>query len=164
MIQDIFRALPHQYDEGAYAYVFFSPPGRATKIFKRRQPSESGHVREVFESEVSAYEIASSVPALQRLTPAYYGKVAVRDVLDGQGRSIANLLFLDYAYQMDFVSGPFHKIGCMLPACYETLEGSFRTHGIFHTKDASVVLDETSNVLCVIDFAVREYELFHDDP
>jgi hypothetical protein len=150
------KKWPH-YAEGAYGAVFFSADGRATKVFKRRNDDTQSHTRNVFESEVAAYKIAVENNDLVKLVPKFYGCVSVTQILDSTGQDISNEYELDYAYQMERVNGDFQKHGC-----YSTPVGElFYSVGIKHLSDTSLIYDDHENIICVIDFALKEHILEH---
>ena len=153
---------PGNFKFGAYAVVFFQPQGRATKVFKRRFDCKETHVRNVFQSEVHAYELACKVPELSSIIPEYFRIVNLAYILDPQGRSIIGEFLPDCAYQMSFAQGTFIKSGML--SSYQNLSNLFRRHGINHLIDASVVLDDCGKVRSVIGFAVKEHELVYDEP
>lgn len=146
---------------GYHGVVFFHG-GRATKVFQRRDgvPSE-----QVFLSELRAFEIVSTVPELQAVTPRFYGKVDVADVLDRAGHSILGHFCMPVlAYQMEFVQGHFRKVGELVGGEFDAHRALFLKHGIAYTRDCSVTLDDAGAPECVIDFAIEEFELEHAPP
>ena len=64
---------------------------------------------------------------------------------------------------MQYVSGVFIKIGSLLPSIDTSFIQTFHDAGIQHTSDASVLVSTANVVKYVIDFAVQEYELEHQD-
>lgn len=147
------------YKEGAYAVVFFSEDGCATKVFKRRCNVSHSHVTNVFESEVKAYEVAAAHSKLVSLIPSFYGKVQVEKIVDANGADISAGYYLDRAYQMQRVSGEFVKLGSLHFNDSREIRELFIDVGIRHISDASVVLGVNEKIECVIDFALQEYEL-----
>lgn len=148
------------FDQGAYAYVFFSD-GVATKIFKRRHDLAENFVRMVFQSEVDAYQRVQIFPELQKITPKFYGPIRIENILDNVlGCPSATSLLADCAYQMEYIPAHFGKLGHH-PRCSEITE-YFATAGINYLIDASVAdlsLTEEGKPeeIRVIDFSEHEY-------
>lgn len=141
--------------------MFFTPDGLATKIFIRRKDASEEHIKKVFESEVNAYNIDRKHEELQKLIPYFYGQVNCSKITDHNGTDISKQFHLNYAYQMEKVEGNFVKIGgCKTEQAKRTIN-LFQSAGIFHTSDISVVADNDDNIVCIIDFALEEFELEH---
>ena len=68
------------------------------------------------------------------------------------------MFYSDLGYEAAFVPGQFVKIGTVTGNEQDRIRALFRSEGIYHTIDASVVL-EGGNITRIIDFAVREIEL-----
>jgi len=145
--------------EGAYAVVFFSEDGRATKVFKRSSEISGSHITSVFESEVMAYKVATAIPSLARLIPPFYGEVRVERIIDASGADITADFYVDRAYQMQRIMGAFVKLGSLPSNNSVEIRKLFFEHGIRHMSDASVTLDAGKEIECIIDFAIQEYEL-----
>jgi len=144
--------------EGYFGHVYFFPEGRATKIFKRQKDEDDEYVHKVFSSEVEAYKIVSEVEELRIITPTFFDKVDVSKVIDCNGNDISWKYLLECAYQMEYIDGEFIKVGYYLSRelrkQYEYIRELFCSHGIFYTKDASVLIDpESQKIKYVIDFS-----------
>lgn len=156
----VFEMKWPQFKEGAYGVVFFSSDGRATKIFRLRSDAPEGHVESVFQSEVCAYKLASAHTDLCNLIPTFFGCVSVQKVTDATGVDISNRFYLHRAYQMQRIEGEFVKLGTLKSDVQQPIIDNFRSAGIVHTCDASVIIKEDV-VSSIIDFATREFELEH---
>jgi hypothetical protein len=148
-----------QFKEGAYAIVFFSDD-RATKVFRKRCDAPESHVESVFLSEVCAYELAYASAELRSLIPTFYGRVTVQKVTDEFGVDISNQFYLHRAYQMQRIEGEFVKLGTLTANVQRPISDSFRSAGISHTCDASVIVKDGA-VSSIIDFATQEFVLEH---
>lgn len=148
--------------EGAYGVIFADRgAGRIRKIYRRR-PEES-HTRAVFESEAGAYERASAITALSLLVPGGFQRCPPQRVIDGAGDDISQEFFSDLAFEADFIDAPFVKGGSLVSDDLQRVRELFRAAGINHTSDISVALTCNGRVSKVIDFAIEEYELSHED-
>jgi hypothetical protein len=143
-------------DDGHYACVFFSPAGRATKVFRRRSSLTEEESTFAFRNEVEGYVLAQSDERVRALVPPFHGVVSVERVLDEAGRDISSQFILSCAFQMDRMVGTFTKMG--LPDVESNLFQSIGIHGV---DDTSVVMDASGKIICVIDFAVARNEVWH---
>lgn len=134
--------------------------GRATKVFKRRPNIPDEHTQAVYSSEIEAYKIASENASLQSLIPRFFGPISISQIVDSFGADITGQFFVDLAYQMSRVNGIFVKLATLPSEQRRAIDQLFNSFGILYTSDASVIV-ESSQVVCVIDFAVNEHELFH---
>jgi hypothetical protein len=89
--------------EGHYSLVFLTAT-RAVKVFKRR-PGQDDHIRQVFASEVSAYEIARFHDNLKALVKHFVGPVAGCRIQDLSGNDISNEFLPACAYEMERLYG-----------------------------------------------------------
>lgn len=153
---NILRKIYRKFDEGAYSVVFFDEHGYAIKVFRKRKDATREHVQNVFESEVEAYQIATTNNELKAFVPEFFGIVSYDGVLDEIGDNISDEFYLDLSYKMGKVEGLFEKTGLR----DNNLQKAFHDAGIHHTKDASV-LYQGGEVKCILDFAVQEFELYH---
>lgn len=154
--------VPGAFNEGAYGTVYFDVEnGIATKIFLAKYKFDHSHA--VFQSEVGAYELAMANPSVSRLVPKFYGRVEIGSVKDHGGNDISEKYFLPLAYQMELLPGPFYKMSSPLVRNGNQIQSIFIAAGIYHIIDASASIDESGQVLKVIDFALQEHELWHDD-
>ena len=158
-VQSFVKIWPH-FKEGAYAVVFFGADDKATKVFRQRYDAPREHVEKVFCSEFKAYQIAQSNPKLQPLIPAFFGRAQVCCVTDSQGKDISSEFYLDLAYQMEKIEGEFVKLGSLPSETTGAIQQLFRSAGVRHICDASVV-EQCGSIKKVIDFAVDEHELEH---
>lgn len=140
--------------------VFFSSDDRATKVFLRRHDAPEEHMESVFQSEVSAYKLVSDCENLRNLIPIFYGCVSVQKITNATGADISNRFYLHRAYQMQRVNGDFVKLGTLAFEVQKPLMESFRSLGVHHTRDASVIV-ENNIVSSIIDFATQEFVLEH---
>lgn len=155
-----FIKIPPCYGEGVYSVVFFSCDGKATKIFRKRLDAPRKHVEKVFNSEVTAYKIAQNNKNLRSLIPEFFGCVAVQCVKDHQGNDISSQSYLDLAYRMEKIEGDFVKLGSLPSKMTKSVCQLFKSAGIHHVCDASVV-NRSGNIEKVIDFATKEHVLEH---
>jgi len=147
--------------EGAYSFVFFPTSSTAIKVFKCRTDASREHIENVFNSEIEAYGIATSNPELKNLVPNFYDKVKCEKIEDESGNDISINFHLDLAYKMEKIEGIFKKIGPLPSKLKDPLITLFKSAGIKHVIDSSVILNNKNQITCVIDFAVKEYELYH---
>lgn len=112
----------------------------------------------VFQSEVDAYEIAMKNEELSKLVPHFYGPVLIGR-LEGAREEVAH----DKAYSMEFIEGDFRKIGTVNSSEKMRIVKLFRKHGINHVIDSSVIMNEENQIIKVVDFATKEFELLHED-
>lgn len=140
--------------------VFFSSGSKATKVFRQRDDASREHVEKVFASEIRAYEIAQNDQSLRSLIPEFFGHVAVQSVKDAKGNDISSQFHLDLAYEMEKIEGDFVKIGSLPSEMTQTVRLMFRSAGVRHICDASV-LEQCGNIQKVIDFATEEHVLEH---
>jgi hypothetical protein len=151
------RKLEGEYREGQYGVVFFEPQNFAVKVFKKNADASREHIEAVFKSEIDAYKLAMANEKLKQYVPDFFGVFTCSKVLDSSGLDISEDFHLDLSYKMKRMDGNFEK------GFNDTfIEGLFSSVGIHYTKDASVLYKD-GKVKCVIDFAVMEHELFHND-
>jgi hypothetical protein len=146
---------------GAYGTIFFHNGTKAVKVFRKTEHSRE-HIENVFQSEVEAYEIAQSVPAIRELTPIFYGVVTVDLIKTAAGTDISSQFHLDLAYEMEKIDGIFcdeHIAGANAARPIQLL---FNSHGIMHTSDMAYLV-ENSVIKKVVDFATEYHELYHQD-
>ncbi|NMQ18018.1 hypothetical protein E4P82_01675 [Candidatus Competibacter phosphatis] len=148
------------FKEGAYGVVFFTSDGRATKVFRRRTDASEEHVESVFQSEVCAYKLATSDANLRCLIPEFFGCVSVERITNAAGCDVSSQFFLHRAYQMQRIEGDFVKLGTLLESIRQPVIDNFRSAGIRHTCDVSVIV-KNGAVTSVIDFATQKFVLEH---
>lgn len=153
----VFEKKYPNFKEGAYGTVFFTSDDRATKVFKRRNDAPPSHTNDVYESEVKAYELATSNTEIIKFIPQFYGHVLVTKIVNDTDQDISNEYELSLAYQMQKIDGDFIKKSCLSTEIGKL----FLKIGISHLSDTSVILDSTGNICWVIDFAVQEHILEH---
>ncbi|MEH6503790.1 MAG: hypothetical protein V7682_07830 [Cycloclasticus sp.] len=146
-----------KYNYGAYAWVIFDKESNlAVKVFKKRNSTE--HARNVFKSEVKAYEIAMRQDEIRSLVPLFHGEVHI-DKLENATETFHR----DMAYAMSIEQDMFVKIGVIDSFERTRITELFRKFGINYTKDASVLLNDENEVVKIIDFATEEFELWHQE-
>ena len=155
---------------GVFSTVFRHPEnGRVYKLFKERDENDQlGDLgdqepilrRAAFNSEVSAYEIAMSIPSIRPLVPTFYGQVVVDKVLAVDGSDISDRYLLDCCYVIDFVEGPapakFTREIAAQHAHLQTLTATFEAHGINHWHDGAVFHAANPANTKVADFALKD--------
>ena len=145
---------------GAYGVVFFTSDGDAVKLFLRRNDASEEHVENVYQSEVSAYELAMAHPILKFLVPHFYGSLSVNRVMTVEGNDISHRFYLSKAYRMKKVEGEFKKLSELPSEISEKTMTDFKLAGIHHICDASATMNNQA-LGTVIDFATREFILEH---
>lgn len=149
-------------DEGAYGVIFVSrDAGRIRKVYRRKHDED--HARAVFKAEADAYIRAESSPDLVSLVPAHFQICTRQQVIDRDGNDVSAEFFPDLAFEAEFVSALFHKIGDIGGDEARRIRALFHAAGINHTTDMSVSLTEDGRISKVIDFAVEEHEVWHPD-
>jgi hypothetical protein len=137
--------------EGAYGTIFADRgQRRVRKVYRTRPEVDTSHCREVFNTEIQAYEIASKHSELSALVPAYFGPCDVPDVVDGANANVSNEFHSDLAFEAEFVE-------CFLqPPNTEQarIDALFGRYGIHYVTDASVCLEEDA-IRKMIDFATK---------
>lgn len=147
--------------EGFYATVFLDVD-TAIKVFKRRDNVPANHVKDVFGSEVEAYQHSATTRQICQYTQHFIGARTIARVEDESGRDISHEYYLNFAYAMHRLPGEPAKIGALdadLALYIKRLFGSF---GIRHMSDCSVFLNNDGELAHVIDFAMQEYGLEHE--
>jgi hypothetical protein len=147
--------------EGCYATVFFVDD-TAIKVFKRRGDAPPNHVRDVFCSEVEAYQHSAARSEIRQYIEHFIGVNAVCRIEDESGRDISHEYHLDFAYEMVRLTGEPIKIGELDPEFAQHIQTLFRDAGVRYMSDCSVFLDHAGKPENVIDFAMQEYELEHE--
>jgi hypothetical protein len=146
---------------GCYATVFFVGE-IAIKVFRRRDDAPPNHVREVFNSEVAAYQHSATISELCQYTNHFIGARVVCRIEGESGCDISHVYHLDLAYEMRVLNGNPIKIGELDSNLSQYIKSLFRGAGIMHMSDCSVFLDHAGDLANVIDFAMQEFELEHD--
>jgi hypothetical protein len=145
---------------GAYSYVHVDRTRRrAIKIFKRSTGED--HCRRVFASEVEAYILAASSADVAKLTPHFHGTRIIKELLAADGTDITHEIIQDCAYELDFIDGYFVKTSNAPKSEIARVEEIFNHAGIFYLIDSSCTLSVNRDIVCMIDFATTEYELWH---
>ena len=149
----------NQFDCGAYGLVvFIKNRSKAVKIFKRTHTEEQAN--NVFNSEVEAYEKVSSDPKALEITPKYFGKETIEQVIDKDGSDVTNDYYTELAYVMSYEEGPFYKLNSIDEIQKEKIKNILQPLGILYLIDCSVSLNEHREVKYVIDFGIAEYEVW----
>jgi hypothetical protein len=152
---------PGRYAEGFYATVFFVDDS-AIKVFKRRVVTPSHHVRDVFYSEVEAYQNSATRYQISKYTQHFIGERIVCKIEDERGRDISTEYHLEFAYEMVRLVGEPTKIGDLESQRALRIKKLFWNAGIRHMSDCAVFMDQAGELVNVIDFAMQEYELEHE--
>jgi hypothetical protein len=149
-------------DEGAYGVIFLNQDaGRIRKIYRRKH--DEHHARAVFKAEVDAYIRAESSPDLVSLVPAHFQICTRQQVIDRDGNDVSAEYFAELAFEAEFVNAPFRKIGDIGGDEARRIRALFHAAGINHTTDMSVSLTDDGRISKVIDFAIEEHEVWHQD-
>lgn len=145
--------------EGAYGLVFVNASRtRVLKVFRRKE--DVAHCREVYAVETEALVRSSSSEELRSLVPGYFGPRTDVIVTESGGKDVSEEFLPDLNYEMEYVEGHFQKIGSIDPKESDRVRALFRSVGIAHAVDASVTLDTEGKVAKVIDFSMREIEVW----
>jgi hypothetical protein len=159
--------------EGCYAKVF-RKDDYAIKVFKRPpEPTEHdlhqydiqiaiNRRKQIFLSEVSAYQTALEIDGMRRYVHHFRGKCVISRVSDMNNNDISDDFLLDCAYAMTYLPVEWIKYGTnMWNFNTGVMEARklFISNGIGHMNDFSFYLDECGNVAGVIDFAIEEFPL-----
>lgn len=151
---------------GAFSCVFRQPGENCVyKLFKSSQHDERSKVepydnyaRAVFQSEVSAYQIAMNSGSLRQYVPEFYDVVAIESITgDTLGYDTQKFL-LDCCYKIEFIEGTAVKMAdalCINPDIQGILN-EFIPSGIQYVRDASVFYPKDLNKMKIIDFAVQD--------
>lgn len=146
-------------DRGAYSLVVFSEDcAEAIKIFSCDHDRE--HAANVFQSEITAYDLASRDLEASYLTPEYMGSVQIESVIDGVGNDVTASYYQDLAYRMSYERGPFYKLNTIDESERRRVTQIFRRLGIEYLLDCSASLGENDEVRCIIDFATQEFTIW----
>lgn len=149
--------------EGAFGSVF-RVGDRAIKVFGKPRdimgrpwddPDEIHEHRKVYEAELDAYVIAMRDPEIRQHVPAFFGPVAVADIIGSHGKSSAGAFMLDCAFSIAFVEGT--PIDLYDPP--EHVRAFFqRMHdaGIRRTNDCIGWRVESATDFVVADFATHD--------
>lgn len=148
-------------NNGCYAEVaLYDESKKAIKIFKKHEAGEE-HVKNVFNSEVEAYKIASQNKLLSQYIPKFFGECKIEKVFDEYGNDISDKFVLECAYEMELITDTIisNQSGYGRKN-YEYIMKIFKDEGIYHLSDIAYTLDEEDNINKIIDFAVKEYQLW----
>ena len=144
---------------GVYGLVvFIEDKSKAVKIFKKKECKN--HVLNVYNSEVGAYKKTQNCEKAKLLVPVFYNSVCVTQVIDSTGEDITERFYTDLVYVMSFEEGCFQKFGLISKIENERVTSIFNNVGIYYLTDASVTLDDLGKVKKVIDFAIKEFEVW----
>jgi hypothetical protein len=146
---------------GCYATVFFVGK-MAIKVFKRRDDAPPNHVRNVFKSQVAAYQHSAARSEICQYTNHFIGARTVCRIEDESGCDISHVYHLDLAYEMLVLDGKPIEIGKLDSNHSQSIKRLFQGAGVMHMSDCSVFLDHAGELANVIDFAMQEYELEHE--
>jgi hypothetical protein len=142
---------------GACGSVFFIiDENKAIKVFFNK--NQVTRTKNVFNSETDAYQKAQNCSEAKLLTPHYYGKVKITQIIDSEGMDISDQYHIHLAYMMSYESGSFSKLGFAPKDEQLRIKRIFTKIGVNFMQDSSVTLSSDNVVIKVIDFAVKEYE------
>lgn len=148
------------YENGAYGTVIFDIENKkAIKVFKRREPYREQKIKETFESEVLAYNIAIKNDDLKKYIPNFYGKCEeIEKIHSEDGEDISNQYYLNCAYTMEYIDDKFMKNNCYLvdQKNKEEIFKLFKDSEIMYLIDSSVSINHGGQIVCVIDFAIND--------
>jgi hypothetical protein len=157
--------LSQEINRGAFATLFEISPDAVVKLFRKKhlgnldRPHDPNVaeciVRAVWDCECTAYEILKSYPLERPLVDHCLNRVRVTDVIDSNGRSIANDYHLDCGYSMSRIDGRPIKwrdlANTALSHQAAEIKCRWSSLGILHLSDAGVLGDTSIN--SIIDFA-----------
>ena len=153
---------PGSHTEGCYATMFFVSD-RAIKVFKQQVNAPQDHVRDVFCSKVKAYQHSASKRQICKYTQHFIGKKEVCRIEDyTTGRDISSEYHPEFAYEMMRLDGEPIKIGELELQHAQYIKNLFWNAGVRHMSDCSVFRNQNGEIINVIDFAMQEYELWHE--
>lgn len=115
-------------------------------------------MRDVFNSEVDAYQRSRYRIEICQYTKRFWGVRTVCRIEDERGRDISHEYHLDCAYEMAFLPGEPTKIGELEQNLAQRIRELFWGAGVMHMNDCSVFLDHHGELTNVIDFATQGYE------
>ncbi len=146
-------------DSGAYSLVvFIEEKTKAVKIFSKSHEREQA--KNVFNSEVKAYELASKDTGASLITPTFFGKHSVEKIIDANGNDITNQYFTDLVYILSYEIGLFLKYSVIPETEQNLIKNTLKPLGINYLIDCSVSLTPNNKVSFVIDFATEEFEIW----
>jgi hypothetical protein len=149
------------YDDGYYGTVFFVGD-TAIKVFKRRDDVPANRVRDVFNSEVAAYQHSATQRKICQYTNHFIGEKTICSIEDESERDISHEYHPEFAYEMVRLTGNPIKIGKLDSESALHIKRLFRDNGVRHMRDCSVFLNQAGELANVIDFAMQEYEPEHE--
>jgi hypothetical protein len=95
--------------EGFYAVIFVDrKQGRVRKVY--RASKKLDHWREVFESEIDAYQKASKANDLKDLVSAFFGMVCCQNIVDSGGNDVSAEFYPELSFETEYVPHRFDKI------------------------------------------------------
>lgn len=154
----LYKKHPDFHSGGAYGAIFFHSGDKAVKVFRKDISKPIEHIRNVFFSEVGAYEIAQNISELNGIVPKFYGVVSVDRIENAAGDDISDQFHLNLAYEMEKLDGPFIKAGHAGLDSVKVVTKVLHANRIMHTSDMDVLIID-GEIKKIIDFAIQEYEL-----
>ncbi len=146
---------------GAYSNVFIDKiNGFAFKVFTKRKDTDELHSIKVFENEIKAFNLANKDEIFKSYIPNFYGKIKIQKIIDGKGNDISQDFYLDLNYKMEFIDGGFVKWNSIGPSNKKEITAHLNRLKISHYLDSSVIVDHEGNIQKIIDFSIKEIELF----
>lgn len=147
--------LSHRFDSGQFADVFRTEGrGRVIKLYRRvPTPQEDREGRGAFRREQIAYTNVMRFVDLRPHVPEFFGTPQISDVLEEDGRSVANRYHLDSALELAFIEGECRKF-YELPGERIAVELLQRFDGrVAYDYDCSFFNWSDPKRIIVIDFA-----------
>ncbi len=119
----------------------------------------------IFKTEIDAYESIQNSDLLKKFTPAFFGKITIKKVSDGE-IDISDQFLLDCCYCLEYVPGANQKLGWFDNSCFSTMYGidyseiekEFYKLGVNFLIDAQIIYSEKR--LTIIDFATTDFADF----
>ncbi len=170
----VLREEANNFNEGCFGKVFFQNDC-AIKVFKRPAESTKGEIDPIdiasdtnrrmnkFHSEVLAYQRALCIEELRPYVSHFRGICIISRVHDIDNNDVSDNFLLHCAYAMDHLQGERKECGdFQYQDVTQKIQLLFRKYGINAMDDFSFFLDERANVAGIVDFAIEEYESWHN--
>jgi hypothetical protein len=147
---------------GACGVVFCNTDRtRAFKLFFNQIGNTNPRMRGMFESELSALELANRDPELKQHVPRLFDGRRVMKVTDSSGKNRADAFLLDCCIEMELICRPDKKVRCInygkLRTEIEKIKDRLFTPRGLWMRDASVFLRQRP--LKFIDFGTEDHPL-----
>lgn len=147
------------FDNGAYGHVFFiNEKTMAIKVFSKDHNIEQA--TKVFDAEVDAYKSATKHHDIINFLPKFYGVQKITKIVIN-GNDETSHFHVSLAYKISFEAGYFQKINSnnVSKLSKNRVISNFHKIGVMHVNDASVTIDNDGNILKIIDFATKEFQM-----